>query len=84
MPFFWDNLIYFFDQMPQVLFVVWLLFEGGIYFIGKLADSNDSWIKAHAGDIARSDRRRVVGVQPLSPGVSLEMEFNSTNCSRDS
>ena len=42
MPFFLDNLIYFFDQMPQVLFVVWLLFEGGIYFIGKLADSNDS------------------------------------------
>jgi len=40
--FFLDNLIYFFDQMPQVLFLVWLLFEGGIYFIGKLADSNDS------------------------------------------
>ena len=23
---------------------VWLLFEGGVYFIGKPADINDSWI----------------------------------------
>ena len=27
--------------------LVWLLFEGGVYFFGKLADSNDNW---HAGD----------------------------------
>lgn len=36
----------FFDQTPQLLFVsllvlVWLLFEGDVYFIWKLADSNN-------------------------------------------
>ena len=24
---------------------VWLLFEGGVYFFGKPADINDSWIR---------------------------------------
>ena len=37
---------YFFDQTPQLLFIfmlvfVWLLFEGGVYFIGKPTDINN-------------------------------------------
>ena len=39
--------IFFFNQMAQLLFfslfvLVQLLFEGSVYFIGKLANSNDS------------------------------------------
>ena len=38
---------YFFDQTPRLLYLfslfilVQLLFEGGVYFVGELADSND-------------------------------------------
>ena len=40
---------YFFDQTPWLLLFsliifVQLLFEGGVYFFGKLADINDGWI----------------------------------------
>ena len=34
-----EKVPYFFDQM------LWLLFEGGIYFIGKPVDSNNGWIR---------------------------------------
>ena len=35
--------------MPQLLIfsllvLVWLLFKGGVHFVGKPADSNDGWI----------------------------------------
>ena len=38
---------YFFNQTiwPLLHVFVWLLFEGGVYFIGKLADSNEGWIR---------------------------------------
>ena len=43
-----SNILYFFNQTPQLLLffslfvlVHGLLLEGGIYFIGKLADSKD-------------------------------------------
>ena len=41
---------YFFNQTPQLLFFsllvfLRLLFEGGVYFFGKLADINDGWIR---------------------------------------
>ena len=41
---------YFFDQTPRLLFLslhvsVWLLFEVGVYFFGKPANINDSWIR---------------------------------------
>ena len=44
------NLPYFFDQTPWLLFyslffLVWLVFEGSLYFIGEAADSNDGWNK---------------------------------------
>ena len=37
---------YFFDQMSRLillslLVLVWLLYEGGVYFVGKPADSNN-------------------------------------------
>ena len=34
-----EKVPYFFDQM------LWLLFEGGIYFVGKPVDSNNGWIR---------------------------------------
>ena len=45
--------LYFFDQAPWLLFFfllltgIWgrLLFEGGIYFFGKPADINNSWLR---------------------------------------
>ena len=45
-----SSLPYFFDQMSWLLsfslfILVWLLFEGGIYFIGTPPDSNDGWIR---------------------------------------
>ena len=41
---------YFFDQTPQLLFyslfiLVQLLIEGGVYFVGRLLDGNDGWIR---------------------------------------
>ena len=49
-------ILYFFDQMPQLLFFFcclfcaatirgWLLIEGGVYFFGKPGDINDGWIR---------------------------------------
>ena len=29
----------------SLLVIVWLLFEGGVYFFGKPADINDGWIR---------------------------------------
>ena len=44
------GMTYFFNQMPQLLFIllhvfVRLLFEGGVYFFGKPSDTNNSWIR---------------------------------------
>ena len=36
---------FFFFLFFIAVYFVWLLFEGGDYFIGKLADSNDGWIR---------------------------------------
>ena len=41
---------YFFNQTLQLLLsslldFVWLLFKGGVYFLGKPADINDGWIR---------------------------------------
>ena len=33
------------DEVATRCTLVWLLFEGGIYFIGKPADINDGWIR---------------------------------------
>ena len=42
--------LYFFNQTPwllffSLLFFLWLLFKGGIYFFRKPADINDGWIR---------------------------------------
>ena len=42
------ELPYFFNQMPRILaarFCAAILFEGGVYFIGKPADVNDGWVR---------------------------------------
>ena len=41
---------YFFDQTPQLLFyslfiLAQLLIEGGVYFVGRLLDGNNGWIR---------------------------------------
>ena len=43
-------ILYFFDQMLWLLFFTAhfsaaILFEGSVYFVGKLPDSNDAWIR---------------------------------------
>ena len=54
---------------------VWLLFEGGVYFIGKHADINHGWIR-----YVRAIQQRLLdaGTQPLSSAVSHGKEWYNT------
>ena len=44
--------------------------QGGVYFLAKPADINDSWIKVRAGDTATTVRRYQWNTEPLSLVVS--------------
>ena len=58
---------------------MWLPFKGGVYFIGKPADINDSWI-----GYVRATQQRLLDagsstMQPLSSAVSRGKELYNTN-----
>ena len=51
-----------------------LLFEGGVYFVGKPADSNASWNRLHAGYTARSDSTHSLSVLLSAMETSLRTQ----------
>ena len=59
---------------------VQLLFEGGVYFIGKPADLNDGWIlKVRTSDTVTTVRCWQLYTQPLSSAVSHGKELYNMN-----
>ena len=86
------DILYFFDQTQVYCFLfvlslcAWLLFDGGIYFIGKLANINDEsratelfkTVSEHSTfqlSILRQliDTGSSTCMQPLNPAVNMEM-----------